>query len=128
MPLRKSHCCNGSRRDRPQSRFRSLVRRAQMHRVRGELDAARAVLATMRASGGSGSAPQLVAAQIAWREDRVCDGTRHALDAAQVAAAGPGDLCTIADVVLEAGETVVARTCLDRVPIDACEAPLLLMR
>ena len=103
-------------------------RRAQMHLIRGELAAAHEVLATMHGAGGSDAAPHLVAAQIAWREDRVREGTRHALDAAQVASDNPDDLCTVADVVLEVGETIAARTCLDRVPLDACEAPLLLMR
>jgi tetratricopeptide (TPR) repeat protein len=105
-----------------------LWRRAQMHLVRREMGAAREVLATMRASGDSFVASHLVAAQIAWREDRVRDGTRHALDAAQTISEDPDDLCTIADVVLEVGETVAARRCLDRVPLGACNAPLLLMR
>ncbi len=104
-----------------------LWRRAQAHLVRGEMGAARELLAAMRTTE-DGAAAHLVAAQIAWREDRVRDGTRHALDAAQVAPEDPDDLCTIADVVLEVGETVAARACLDRVPLDACEAPLLLMR
>ena len=104
-----------------------LWRRAQMHLVRGEMGAARELLAAMHATEG-GAAAHLVSAQIAWREDRVRDGTRHALDGAQAASEDPDDLCTIADVVLEVGETVAARACLDRVPLDACETPLLLMR
>jgi len=82
----------------------------------------------MRATAGRGAAPHFVAAQIAWREDQVRDGTRHALDAADIASNESDDVCTVADVVLEVGETVAARACLDRVPLDACEAPLLLMR
>lgn len=105
-----------------------LWRRAQTHLVRGELGAAREELATMRAADGSGPAAHLVAAQIAWREGRVRDGTRHALDSAQIASEDPDDLCTVADVALEVGETVAARARLDRVQLDACEAPLLLMR
>lgn len=46
--------------------------------VRGDVGAAREVLATMRATDGSGAGPRLAAAQIAWREDRVRDGNRYA--------------------------------------------------
>lgn len=103
-------------------------RRARMHLVRGEVGAAREMLATMHARDASDTAPHLVAAQIAWRKDRVRDGTRHALDAAQVASSEDSDdLCTVADVALEVGETVAARACLDRAPLNACEAPLLLI-
>jgi hypothetical protein len=46
--------------------------------VRGDVGAAREVLATMRTTDGSGAGPRLAAAQIAWREDRVRDGNRYA--------------------------------------------------
>ncbi len=70
----------------------------QMHLVRGELGAAREVLATMRATDGNGAAPHLVAAQIAWCENPDRDGTRHALDAAQVSTEEPHLLSTGAGV------------------------------
>ena len=106
-----------------------LWRQAQTLLVRGRVDAAQAILASMQASGSGGDAhAHLLAAQIAWREDRVRDGTRHALDAARATPDDPEALCTVATVLQEVGETVAARECIDRPVIAGCGNPLLLMR
>ena len=102
-----------------------LWRQAQTCLVRGELGAARGALASLP---GDDVRAHLLAAQIAWREDRVRDGTRHALDATAVALDDADALCTVAGIVLEVGETSAARACLDRMSIDECRDPLLLMR
>lgn len=70
----------------------------------------------------------LVQAQIAWCEDRIRDGTRHALDAAGVVPDDVEAFCAVAGVLLETGESVAARDCLDRGAPDACDDPRLLMR
>jgi tetratricopeptide (TPR) repeat protein len=106
----------------------SLWQQAQACLREGQLDAARALLASMFARADGEARAHLVAAQIAWREDRVRDGTRHALAAAH---AGPDDsetLCAVVAVLLEAGETVAARECLDHPALTASVDPLVLMR
>jgi tetratricopeptide (TPR) repeat protein len=79
-----------------------------------------------RASGEARA--HLVAAQIAWREDRVRDGTRHALAAAHAAPDDPETLCALVAVLLEAGETVAARECLTHPVLAGSVDPLVLMR
>lgn len=106
-----------------------LWQQAQACLVRGHVDAARQVLASMQARQPVGGFhAHLLAAQIAWREDRVRDGTRHALDATVCVPDDAEALCTVAAVLIEAGETVAARACLDRPTLAGCEHPLLLMR
>ena len=106
-----------------------LWRQGQACLMQGRLGAAREVLASMQGNGSDGDVrAHLLAAQIAWREDRIRDGVRHALDAAHTAPDDADVLCTVAGVVLEVGETVAARACLDRAPLDGCRDPLLLMR
>jgi predicted Zn-dependent protease len=106
-----------------------LWQQAQACLLRGQIDAARAALASMQARQPAGDVyAHLLAAQIAWREDRVRDGTRHALEAARVVPEEPEALCTVAAVLIEAGETLAACACLDRPTWDDCRNPLLLMR
>ncbi|HEY8229974.1 MAG TPA: sulfotransferase, partial [Rhodanobacteraceae bacterium] len=106
-----------------------MWQQAQACLVRGQVDAARQVLASMQARQPAGDlCAHLLAAQIAWREDRVRDGTRHALDAAHVAPDDAEGLCMVAAVLIEAGETLAARACLDRPTLAGCKNPLLLMR
>jgi tetratricopeptide (TPR) repeat protein len=106
-----------------------LWQQAQACLVRGHVDAARETLASMQARQPAGDVyAHLLAAQIAWREDRVRDGTRHALDAARVVPDDAEALCTVAAVLIEAGETLAARTCLDHPTWAGCRNPLLLMR
>lgn len=106
-----------------------LWQQAQACLLQGRIAAVRTVLAGMQARDADGDVhAALLAAQIAWREDRVRDGARHALAAAQVVPDAADALCTVASVLLEAGETVTARQCLDRPTIDASEDPLVLMR
>jgi tetratricopeptide (TPR) repeat protein len=106
-----------------------LWQQAQACLMRGQVDAARAILASMRARQPGGDVhAHLLAAQIAWREDRVRDGTGHALEAARIVPDDAEALCMVAAVLVEAGETIAARTCLDRPAWAACRNPLLLMR
>ncbi|TAN00001.1 MAG: sulfotransferase family protein [Rhodanobacteraceae bacterium] len=102
-----------------------LWQQAQACLVNGRLDVARGVLATM---AGDGVHARLLAAQIAWREDRVREGARYALVAADAAPDDPETLCAVAGVLLETGESVAARECLDRASKVDCENPLSLMR
>lgn len=106
-----------------------LWQQAQAFLVRGHVDAARAALASMQARQSVNRFhAYLLAAQIAWREDRIRDGTRHALDAAAVVPDGAEALCTVAAVLIEAGEAVEARACLDRPTWADCREPGGLIR
>jgi tetratricopeptide (TPR) repeat protein len=106
-----------------------LWRRAQSCLLRGQLAGARDVLASMHANCPAGDVhAHLLAAQIAWREDRVRGSTRHALDAVNAATDDPEVLCAVIGVLLEAGESVAVRECLDRPSLGECGDPLLLMR
>ena len=106
-----------------------LWQQAQACLLRGQVEAARQVLASMQARQPAGDFhAHLLAAQIAWREDRVRDGTRHALDAASLVPDDAEALCTVAAVLIEAGETIAARACLDQPVPAGCKNPLLLMR
>ena len=106
----------------------SLWQQAQACLREGQLDAARALLASMFAREGGEARAHLLAAQIAWREDRVRDGTRHALAAAHAAPDDPETLCSVIAVLLEAGETVVARECLGHPALTGSVDPLVLVR
>lgn len=105
-----------------------LWRQAQTCLIQGRLDAARIVLESMLARGTDQVRAHLLAAQIAWREDRIRDGARHALDAAHVAPDDPEILCALVAVLLETGETMVARECLAHPALTSSIEPLVLMR
>lgn len=112
----------------PASASDPLWHEAQTCLRAGQLDAARALLASMFARRSGEARAHLVAAQIAWREDRVRDGTRHALAAAHAAPDDPETLCALVAVLLETGETVVARECLAHPVLADSVDPLVLMR
>ncbi len=101
-----------------------LWQRAQAYLVRGQLGAARQVLTAFQCAGrGSGVHAYLLAAQLALFDDRVRDAARLALGAAQVASDDVEARCAVAGLLLETGETVAARDCLDRVsPADCRDA------
>lgn len=90
---------------------------------------ARTVLASLRTRrGGDDPLVHLLAAHIAWQEDRVREGAAAALAAARVAPADPEARALIADVLIDFGEAVAARDCLDAIDVDVCADPMLLMR
>ena len=102
-----------------------LWQRAQACLLRGDMVAARSALSDM---AGDDAHAHLLAAQLAWREDRVRDGARHALAAAGAAPAEAEALLTVAGVLLETGENVAARDCLDHAAVRACDDPRWLMQ
>ena len=106
-----------------------LWQKAQTSLAQGQLENARKVLAAYRVLGrGNDTHAHLLAAQIAWTEDRVRDGTRDTLEAARVAPDEAGTLCAVAGMLLNAGENIAALECLDRASLAGCEDPLLLMQ
>jgi tetratricopeptide (TPR) repeat protein len=106
-----------------------LWQKAQSCLARGQLADARQVLTAYRALGrGNDTHAYLLAAQIAWAEDRVRDGTRDALEAARMAPDDAGTLCAVVGALLNVGENIAALECLDRASLAGCEDPLLLMQ
>ncbi|HEX7371154.1 MAG TPA: sulfotransferase [Rhodanobacteraceae bacterium] len=105
-----------------------LWQQAQMALAQRQLNVARTVLSRLKADVTDDNVhSQLLAAQIAVAEGRVRNASAHALGAA---AASPDDfkaLCAIAGVLMSVGERVAASVCLDRLPQDQCNDPLLLM-
>jgi tetratricopeptide (TPR) repeat protein len=96
--------------------------------LQGRLDDAHRVLESMRIDEPDAALTHLLAAQIAWRENRIQAGTAHALDAAHAGSEDPESLCTVVAVLLVTGEIVAARTLLEHPVLVACDNPLLLMR
>ena len=100
----------------------------RQHLLHGRLDDAHRVLESMRAHEPNTALTHLLAAQIAWRENRIRAGSAHALDAAGAGSEDPETLCTVIAVLLVTGEIVAARKLLEHPVLMACEEPLLLMR
>lgn len=112
------------------SRFASdrWWRQGQACLARGQIDGARIALAELEAAGPARAVhASLLAAQLAWREDRIRDAARLAL-AAATTDDDPECAGIVAGVLLEVGENVAGRDCLDRVDVDACDDPRLLLR
>lgn len=113
------------------SRFASdrWWRQAQACLARGQMEGARIALAELEAAGPARAVHALLlAAQLAWREDRIRDATRHALAAATAADDDPETVSIVVGVLLEVGENAVGRDCLDRLDAEASEDPRVLLR
>ena len=106
-----------------------LWQKAQGAIARGQLADARSVLTAYQVLGrGHDTHAHLLAAQIAWTEDRVRDATRDALEAARMAPDDAETLCAVVRMLLQLVENVAALECLDRPSLAGCEDPLLLMQ
>lgn len=90
-----------------------LWNNAQRYLSQGQIDAARSALESLVQNDPSHIEAQLFLGGIAWEEDRIQDGTRHALDASRHP---PENAMLISDLVtalLQAGEVIAARTLLE---------------
>ncbi len=103
-------------------------REAQMHLLRGHPDAARRALTGSPLEEPRGVLALLLEAQIAWREDRIRDAAAHALAAAEAGSDDPETLCAVAANLLEIGEVLAARACLEHPALAASRTPRVLMR
>lgn len=88
------------------------LQRAFGYLAQGQLGPAHAQLDALCASDPASSGTNLLAAEMAWREDRVRDSTRSALAAARATTADARLACDVITALLRAGEVVAARTCL----------------
>lgn len=78
------------------------------------IDAARVEGEALRALAPGDVRVRILAAQLAWNEDRVRDAAACALDAAAVAPDDPDLLGDLVETLLQAGESAMARRLLDR--------------
>ncbi|MGH8113329.1 MAG: sulfotransferase [Rhodanobacteraceae bacterium] len=75
---------------------------------------AHAQLEALQATAPDHVGTHLLAAEIAWSEDRVRDAAAFALDAARLAADDPELICDVVANLLRVGEVVSARQCLEQ--------------
>jgi tetratricopeptide (TPR) repeat protein len=101
--------------------------RARQYLAQGQLAPAKAQLDALLAQAPGQVWTNLVAANIALREDRMREAVRCALDAAATAPEDPALLSDTAQVLLDVGEVPAARECLARPALaQATEASWLL--
>jgi tetratricopeptide (TPR) repeat protein len=102
--------------------------RATQYLARGEIAPARAQLEAMRAVAPQDARTQLLAAKIAWRENRVGDAARYALDAARVATDDLDVLCELVEILRLAGESAAAHGLLEHPGWQRMESTDTLLR
>jgi len=90
-----------------------LWNRAQNYLAEGQIDAARIALESLVQKAPAHTDAHLYLGGIAWEEDRVRDSTRHALDASRELPDDATLICDVVGALLQAGEVVAARGCLD---------------
>ncbi|MDE2272194.1 MAG: sulfotransferase [Xanthomonadaceae bacterium] len=94
----------------------------------GQYAAAHAQLEALQAALPGDVRTHLLASEIAWREDRVRDGSAHARDAAEAGTMDPGVLCAVVEALLRVGEVALARECLARPPLADSDEPRWLLK
>lgn len=87
--------------------------KAQNYLAHGQVDAARIMLESLAQRDPENTEAHLLLGGIAWEEDRVRDATRHALDAARELPDDAAVLGDMAGALVQVGEVVAARACLD---------------
>lgn len=103
-----------------------LWRRAQSYLAQGQSGPARITLDSLLAREPGFAPAHLLLGGIAYAEDRYRDTARHALAAAQSLPDDAEMVCRVALTLLQVGEVVVARRCLDHLAISRCASgPLL---
>jgi tetratricopeptide (TPR) repeat protein len=102
--------------------------RAVEHLALGQMAPARAHLEALQAGALTHVRTPLLAARIAWHDDRIRDADRYALAAAEAATEEPAVLCDIVEALLQVGEVAVARECLGRPALARTESVPSLLR
>jgi hypothetical protein len=102
--------------------------RAAQYLAQGQLGAARVQLEALEIAAPSDYRTSLLAADLAWREDRIRDAVRLALAANDAAPDEPQALCGVVESLLRVGEVVAARACLARPGLAQASAPDWLLR
>ena len=91
-----------------------LWNRAQSYLAAGQTAPARATLESLLARDATNIHAHLILGGIAWREDRMRDSVRHALDAARIVTDEGADLVAVIAALIQIGECAMARECLKR--------------
>lgn len=102
--------------------------RALQYLAGGQLAPARTQLEALQTQAPRQARTHLLAARIAWHENRIRDAARHALDAAVAAPEDPTLLCAAVEALLRVGEVVAARECLARPALAQAGQASWLMR
>ena len=97
-----------------------LWERAQKYVAQGQATAARIALETLVQRAPTNALAHLQLGAVAYAEDRLRDCTRHTLDAANLLPEDADAICRIVLTLLQVGEVVVARRCLDNPAITRC--------
>ena len=105
-----------------------LWERASAYMAQGNADAARATLEALVQRTPNNAAVHLKLGSLAYAEDRLRDCTRHTLDAARNLPDDPDAILQIVLTLLQVGEIVAARRCLDHPAVARCRSGLALAR
>ncbi|MGH8042812.1 MAG: tetratricopeptide repeat-containing sulfotransferase family protein [Rudaea sp.] len=101
--------------------------RAQRYLDTGNLDAARISLESVLQRKPEYTQAHLAMSDIAWKDDRVRDSARHALDAVRALSDDPQLIVAVGAALLRAGEVVSTRACLEHPALAATRSlPILL--
>lgn len=103
-----------------------LWRRAQDYHASRQTTAARIALESLLAREPGFAPAHLLLGGIAYGEGKLREAARHAVDAANGVADDPEHILQVVRPLLEVGEIVAARRCLDRPSIAACTSGSLL--
>lgn len=102
--------------------------RARHYLAQGQMVPAKAQLDALLAQAPGQVWTNLVAANVALREDRIRDAVRYALDAVATAPEDPALLCDTVEVLLDVGEVNAARECLARPALAQTNGAAWLLR
>lgn len=104
--------------------------RAQRYLAGGQLDAAQVKLESLLQRDPAHIPTHIMLGQVAWNQDRLRDATRHALDAAQLltATSQAQQIIDVTATLLQVGEIVKARECLEHPALSAIQDGAMLVR
>jgi len=105
-----------------------LWERAEAYINQGQATAARITLESLVQRVPTHAAAHLRLGALAYTEDRLRDTTRHTVDAANAAPDDADAICQIVLTLLQVGEIVLARRCLDHPAIARCRSAPTLSR
>jgi len=105
-----------------------LWERARRYLDEGQGDAARITLEALRQRTPDNAAVHLQLGGLAYAEDRLRDCARHSVDAARNPPDDADSILQIVLTLLQVGETVVARRCLEHAAIARCRSGATLAR
>ncbi|HTA64968.1 MAG TPA: sulfotransferase [Xanthomonadaceae bacterium] len=101
-------------------------RRFHAYVAQGMLLPARATLEALVARDPAEVRAHLLLCEIAWKDDRLRDSVRHAMDAARVVPDDAGLIVAVVAALVRSGECTLARECLQRPFLAGIDDPTLL--